>query len=90
MAKIIDAEDIQWGGSPGSRYPWDEWFDGKARILAKGEDFTSQISSFRTTVYECARRRGLKVRIATVDNGKGVAVQVVGKIEDDDGEVPQE
>ena len=36
MAKIVDR-------MPGkSRHPWEEWLDGKVRLLTRDEDFTSE------------------------------------------------
>lgn len=60
-----------------SRYDWSTWFNGKVWQLDAGEDFTSKIASFRSTVAEAARTRGIKVRTATVNDSKSIIVQAI-------------
>lgn len=49
---------------PTRRYPWDEWTDGSAWKLVRGEDFDQEVDQFRNRLYPQAKRRGLKVRSA--------------------------
>lgn len=52
---------------PTTKYPWDEWLDGKPwRIKPKddrGGDFTADIATMRTYIYAQARKRGLKAAL---------------------------
>lgn len=57
MAEIIEDGALR----PRRRYPWDEWADGRARRIRRGEDFDTSAASMRVRLYQEARRRGLKV-----------------------------
>jgi len=46
---------------PVSKYPWDEWTDGKTHVIEQGEDFTVSYESMRTILYSKARRMDMKV-----------------------------
>ena len=50
-------------------YPWAEWFDGVPRLLEAGVDFQVPYNSFRASAHQAAKRHGLKVRVAKLDNG---------------------
>jgi len=55
---------------------WDEWFDGKMRILTQNEDFATEPASFRSSAYQAAKRRdGIKVRVHSYPDGRRVAIQ---------------
>jgi hypothetical protein len=56
--------------------PWDEWLDGQARILTKGEDFHVDIRNMQSMFTGAARSRGLKGVTAKVSDTE-VAVQAV-------------
>ena len=64
-----------------SKYPWDEWFDGKTRILVQGEDFTVTPASIRNTVSVNAFRRRVGVRTRILD-GNRVQVQAIRQQQD--------
>lgn len=49
---------------PARRYPWNEWTDGSAWRLVRGEDFDQPIDDFRNRLYPQAKKRRLKVRSA--------------------------
>lgn len=51
------------------RYPWDEWFDGEPREATRGEDYSCADSTFVTTLYGAARRRGLSCRTTRPKEG---------------------
>jgi hypothetical protein len=77
MAEIVS--DSAWAETTRksvSKYPWDEWFDGKTRILVQGEDFTVTPASIRNTISVNAFRRRVKVRTRTLD-GNRVQVQAL-------------
>lgn len=58
MAEILD-QDLP--ARPRGQYPWDEWLDGRTRLLVAGEDFTVSAVTMRTMCYVQAYKRGLKV-----------------------------
>lgn len=64
MAEIIEAVSRARGGRR-SAYPWDEWLDGQARRLTRGEDFQCLTESFRTMAHTAAKNRGKRI-IASV------------------------
>ena len=50
-------------------YPWTEWFDGTPRLLEEGVDLRVTYNSFRASAHQAAKRHGLKVRVAKLDDG---------------------
>ena len=72
MAKIIDEMPKRRRG-PRPLYPWDEWFDGQARRLEHGADFTSSPAVLRTAIHKAAVRRGMTAQ--TVIDGSDLLVQ---------------
>ena len=57
------------GGRKGSKYPLEEWFDGKVRELVQGEDFDCTAESLINSLHTRAAKQGLKVRTVKTDNG---------------------
>ena len=58
----------EWpSGGRNSRYPWDAWFDGEARVLVSGTHFTGNPASMRSSIYQAAKRwdSDEKVRVHT-------------------------
>ena len=49
-----------------TRYPWDEWTDGKERVLKEGDDFTCMAESFVLLARRTARVRGLELAVSTI------------------------
>jgi hypothetical protein len=52
-----------------TKYPWDEWLDGKPRRLKKGEDFTINSASFVNVCHVSAKTRRKKVKTRTENDG---------------------
>jgi hypothetical protein len=46
-------------------YPWDEWTDGRERLLREGQEFTCMAESFVLLARRTARVRGLHVVAST-------------------------
>ncbi len=67
MAQIVNNGLPRTQGRP-PVYPWDEWCDGKARRLFRGEDFFSHPKSFRVLVHRTAKGRGLKAHTHIEDD----------------------
>ena len=68
-------------GRPKS-YPWDEWADGKERVLEEGQDFKSMAESFVMLARRTARIRGKKLVASTTSlpgGGKALEVEVEGE-----------
>jgi len=68
VATIIDADAVRWTHSRARKYPWDEWLDGQARRLHRGDDFNCSLVSMRGLTHQVARRRGLAVRTKVEDD----------------------
>lgn len=63
-----------YGNKP--KYPWDEWLDGSIWKLVNGEDFQGVSSKhFSSSIYNNARKRGMKARIQALDAGDTLVVQ---------------
>lgn len=68
--KIVDS-------MPGrQRYPWDEWFDGKVRLLEKGVDFDCSLAGMRSAALSAAKKYGIEI-VARV-RPEGVYIQSKG------------
>lgn len=67
MAEII--ADLPTRRGRPSKYPWDEWVDGKARVAQRGVDFDITTHAFISTLHQAAKARdGVKVRTKTIDD----------------------
>lgn len=62
-----------------TKYPYDEWFDGKVRRLLHGEDFTVAPQSIRSLLYAQAKQRGMPLKV-TID-GDDVIVQAEPRVD---------
>lgn len=62
------------------KYPYDEWMDGKTRVMVRGEDFdwTIRTASFVDTVRRGLRRRGFEIH-AEILNINEIALKVLTK-----------
>jgi len=56
MAKKVKSFDFTPVGRP-AKYPWDQWLDGGIWELKAGEDFDTEIASFRVQIQANAKRR---------------------------------
>lgn len=52
-----------------AKYPWDQWADGSAWLLKRGEDYTVTDRAIRVTAAANARKRNLRVRTAMTEEG---------------------
>jgi len=70
MAEIV--EDAVWGSSRRSvsRYPWEEWCDGKTRVLIRGEDFSCTVKGMQNTVNVHSFRTATVIRTRVLDDGR--------------------
>ncbi len=58
-----------------SKYPWDEWTDGKIRKAIKGEDYGTTTPDFRSMLHAAGSRFGLKVRTRTPKDQESISFQ---------------
>lgn len=75
MAKVLDAMPKKVSGKRSAVYPYDEWFDGRARELEAGVDFKSKARSLGNLLRMEASKRGLKISVYL--QGDNVFVQTV-------------
>jgi hypothetical protein len=68
MARLV-AELPDPGRDGKSKYPWDQWLDGRVWLLEKGEDFRISVPSMQSSVTNAARARGLKVKMRARPEG---------------------
>lgn len=80
MAEIID--DIRLHADSNgrkSKYPFDEWFDGKARRFTRGKDYAVSTHAFRSYMYSAAKRRGVTLRAVNATE-TSIDVQAYAKV----------
>lgn len=78
MARPVDVSDVSLVDRTRSvGYPWDEWFDGQLWELVPGKDFTGSAAGIRSSAYNAAKVRGVKVRTYYKD-GKVYVQKVKG------------
>lgn len=56
-------------------YPWDEWTDGRAWRIRRGEDFKVSAASMATMVRLRAKADGMTATCRIVDDGEAVEFQ---------------
>lgn len=72
MAELIDALPAR---TRESNYNWDELLDGNPRVLTQEVDFPdAKPTTFGNLARTTAKKRGLKVKIVTVDSNR-IAMQ---------------
>jgi len=81
MARIIDEFPAEWRRR---RYPWQEWLDGKPRILTLGEDFTVSLVAMQRHFVRTAKERGLQGHTRIISPTE-IAVQAVAREIEDGG-----
>ena len=64
MAEVLDQLPSASTGRSIS-YPWDQWMDGKARKLVKGEDFSCSPKSMRCMAYAKSKKANKHLKTRT-------------------------
>lgn len=54
-------------------YPWDEWFDGKTRVLVRGTDFKVGLDVLQNMLYRSAKKRNVAVKTKKLPSGASIA-----------------
>ena len=75
MARIIDEFPAEWRRR---RYPWQEWLDGKPRILTLGEDFTVSLVAMQRHFVRTAKQRALQGNTRIISPTE-IAVQAIAR-----------
>jgi hypothetical protein len=75
MARIIEEFPAKWRRR---RYPWDEWLDGKPRVLTQGEDFTVGLVAMQRHFARTAKERDLQGHTRII-SATEIAVQAVAR-----------
>ena len=80
MATQISSLSERRVGGP-AKYPWDQWMDGGAWRIQKGEDFASEPHSMASTIRKRADQFGKRAIVHVFDDGR-VEFQVVEREQD--------
>lgn len=67
MAKVLKSFDFKTGVASASKYPWNEWLDGRIWEITQGEDYSIKPISMAQNVWKAAR-----------DNGKASKIKIIG------------
>jgi len=76
MAEIIT--EMPQSFAKRSKYPWDEWLDGKSRKLIGGVDFQLSAWQFRHSCFQACAARGLRISCRLDIRNDTVYLQAVG------------
>jgi hypothetical protein len=52
-----------------TRYPWDEWLDGRVWALTVGEDFNAKVNTLKANAQLQAKKRGGRIRTRLLEDG---------------------
>lgn len=59
MATVVDGLfDVRVRPGRPSKYPWEEWLDGRWWEIQKGVDFDRSVASMRKSVSTASKRKG--------------------------------
>ena len=74
MAKILESRDFEQCRAAG-RYPWDEWLDGKRRLLDSDDFGDAKAAYVAGQARTAALRRGKKIRVSFSDKTGTIDLQ---------------
>lgn len=57
MAEVMDSYEFRHYGRGRSKYPWDEWLDGRVWKLERGKDYSVSEHSMDSQLRSAARKR---------------------------------
>lgn len=67
-AEVLDSYDWGTGRTRASKYPWEQWMDGKTYKIKKGIDFESSCSKFIQQLRQRASDYNARVNVANPDD----------------------
>lgn len=65
--KILTPDEMPAGTK--AEYPWDQWFDGRIRLLEQGIDFTVSAKSMQLQAHQRSRIDGVRIGTRITDDG---------------------
>jgi hypothetical protein len=73
MAKVLKSFTFETRARGGfaSKYPWQEWMDGRIHQLEAGKDFNGKAQTFRYLAVKQAKRLGKTLNFALIKKGEG-------------------
>jgi hypothetical protein len=71
------------GDTKRGKYPWDEWLDGKVRVLRKGEHYDTTTGSMRATASSAAKSAGKRLRTKAGRDSDGCETLIIQAYEAD-------
>jgi hypothetical protein len=74
MAESLKTFDFRTVGRP-TKYNWRTWANGQPWKLVTGTDFTVPAETMRSNAFQWAKKNGMTVRTAVVDEGKAIVIQ---------------
>lgn len=74
MAQKLKAFEFPAKGRP-QKYEWTTWSDGNPWRLERGVDFEVAVRTMRTNASAYAKKHGMRVRTAVVDDNSAIIVQ---------------
>lgn len=80
MAERLDDQLAHRLGRP-TLYPWEQWADGAAWRIVRGDDFKVSVESMRSALWSHAQRNSL--RVATRVDGDAITFQFIAAPESD-------
>jgi hypothetical protein len=73
MAKVLKSFTFETRARGGfaSKYPWQEWMDGRIHQLEAGKDFNGKAQTFRYLAAKQAKKLGKTLNFALIKKGEG-------------------
>ena len=59
------------------KYPWDEWLDGKVRLLRKGDQYTTSTDTMRAVASNAAKKAGKRLRTKVTKDDDGCEALII-------------
>jgi hypothetical protein len=60
-----------------SKYDWDEWLDGKVRLLRRGEHYKTSTPTMRAVASSAAKKRDMRLRTKGTKDDDGCEALVI-------------
>ena len=74
MAESLKTFDFRTVGRP-TKYAWKEWANGQPWRLVANEDFMVPAETMRSNAFQWAKKHGMTVQTAVVEDGKAIIVK---------------
>lgn len=64
-----------------SKYPWEEWLDGRVFLLRKGEQYNTGTETMRAVASSAAKKAGKKLRSKITKDEDGCEALVIQAVD---------